>query len=283
MEGAFSKVEVERVGGRSRLTSCLSIAPLKILTPDSEADYSTVVLSGYGGGLVAGDSVRLDIRCGREAKLFLGTQAFTKVYKSTDGQVAHQEIAGHIEPGGCVVALPDPVVPYAKSVFVQNQVWRLREGAVLVLLDGGTAGRGERGERFQYSSYTSNITVYREGELLLVERFDSQPDLQTAERIGGFGEYAAFANAFIIATPESTAYGACKEALSEALAPRLAGQLTESPDGELMVSLAEARPGLLVLRSLGRVHQSLDEVMRALTQMASLPEILDSNPLHRKY
>ena len=87
-------MEVERVGGRSRLTRCLSVAPLKILTPNAGADYCTAVLSGYGGGLVAGDQVRLSVDCGREAKLFLGTQAFTKVYKTVDGQGARQEDIG---------------------------------------------------------------------------------------------------------------------------------------------------------------------------------------------
>ena len=40
MDEAWSIVEVSRVGGRSRLTSCLAVAPLKILSPKVEADYS---------------------------------------------------------------------------------------------------------------------------------------------------------------------------------------------------------------------------------------------------
>ena len=201
MDEDWSIVEVSRVGGRSRLTSCLAVAPLKILSPKVEADYSTAILSSYGGGLVAGDCARLRVRCGREAKLFLGTQAFTKVYKATDGRVARQELAGHIEAGACVVSLPDPVVPYADSAFVQEQVWHLDAGASLVLLDGGTAGRGERGEQFHYSSYTSNISIYLESELVLAERLRLQPKQQTPDRVGAFGPYTAFANAFIVGDP----------------------------------------------------------------------------------
>ena len=102
MDEAWSSVEVSRVGGRSRLTSCLAVAPLKILSPKVEADYSTAVLSSYGGGLVAGDCARLRVHCGREAKLFLGTQAFTKVYKATDGQVARQELAEEFDVQVCI-------------------------------------------------------------------------------------------------------------------------------------------------------------------------------------
>ena len=280
MDEDWSIVEVSRVGGRSRLTSCLAVAPLKILSPKVEADYSTAILSSYGGGLVAGDCVRLRVRCGREAKLFLGTQAFTKVYKTADGKVARQELAGHIEAGACVVSLPDPVVPYADSAFVQEQVWHLSAGASLVLLDGGTAGRGERGEQFHYSSYTSNISIYLESDLVLVERLCLQPKQQIPNRVGAFGQYTAFANAFIVGDPTRSAI---EEVLRRDLAPLLTGQRTRGTGKATLVSLAEPRHGVLALRALGRTNGDLEEVLHALATAVSLPQVLGENPLRRKY
>ena len=271
MDEDWSIVEVNRVGGRSRLTSCLAVAPLKILSPKVEADYSTAILSSYGGGLVAGDCARLRVRCGREAKLFLGTQAFTKVYKATDGQVARQELAGHVEAGACVVSLPDPVVPYADSAFVQEQVWHLDAGASLVLLDGGTAGRGERGEQFHYNSYTSNISIYLENELVLVERLRLQPKQQTPDRVGAFGPYTAFANAFIVGDPTRSAV---EEVLRRDLAPLITGQRTRGTSKAALVSLAEPRPGVLALRALGRTNGDLAEILHALATAVSLPQVL---------
>lgn len=287
IEGDCSKVEVERVGGRSRLTRCLSIAPLKILTPNAGADYCTAVLSSYGGGLVAGDQVRLSVDCGREAKLFLGTQAFTKVYKTVDGQGARQEIAGRIGPGGCVVSLPDPVVPYADSAFVQEQVWRLEEGATLILLDAATAGRGARGERFQYSSYTSNITIYRGDDLVLVERFNSQPSQQKPDDVGVFAGSAAFANVFVVGSCTSASFGALREVLAAELQPRVAKQFAmgveNGRESAVFVSLAAARPGVLVARILGPSSEDLDFVTRALALAVSHPKVLAGDPLRRKY
>ena len=280
MDEDWSIVEVNRVGGRSRLTSCLAVAPLKILSPKAEADYSTAILSSYGGGLVAGDCARLCVRCGREAKLFLGTQAFTKVYKTADGKVARQELAGHIEAGACVVSLPDPVVPYADSAFVQEQVWHLSAGASLVLLDGGTAGRGERGEQFHYSSYTSNVSIYLENELVLVERLRLQPKQQTPDRVGAFGPYTAFANAFIVGDPTRSSV---EEVLRRDLAPLLTGQRTRGTGKAALVSLAEPRLGVLALRALGRTNGDLEEVLHALARAVSLPQVLGENPLSRKY
>ena len=280
MDESWSIVEVNRVGGRSRLTSCLAVAPLKILSPKVEADYSTAVLSSYGGGLVAGDCARLRVRCGREAKLFLGTQAFTKVYKTTDGRVARQELVGHVESGACVVSLPDPVVPYADSAFVQEQVWHLSAGASLVLLDGGTAGRGERGEQFHYSSYTSNISIYLESELVLDERLRLQPKQQAPDRVGAFGQYTAFANAFIAGDPVRSAV---EEVLRRDLASMLTDQRTRGASKAALVSLAEPRPGVLALRALGRTNGDLEEVLHALATAVSLPQALGENPLSRKY
>ena len=276
MGESWSIVEASRVGGRSRLTSCLAVAPLKIFSPKPEADYTAAVLSSYGGGLVAGDSTRLRVRCGREAKLFLGTQAFTKVYKATAGQVAHQALAGRIESGACVVSLPDPVVPYADSVFVQDQVWHLDAKALLVLLDSGTAGRDARGERFHYRSYTSNMSIYWASELVLAERLSLQPQRQRPDRVGAFGQYTAFANAFIVGGP---ARAAIEQVLRRALAP----MLTRQRSGATLVSLAKPRPGVLALRALGRTHGDLADVLHALTTAVSLPQVLGENPLRRKY
>ena len=272
MAEAWSIVEARRVGGRSRLTSCLAVAPLKILSPQVGADYSTAILSSYGGGLVAGDCARLRVRCGRQAKLFLGTQAFTKVYKATAGQGARQEWVGHVESEACVVSLPDPVVPYADSVFVQEQVWHLDAGALLVLLDGGTAGRGARGERFHYSTYTSNISIYLQDELVLAERLRLQPTRQPPSRVGAFGPYTAFANAFIVGDLARTAIG---QVLRDALVPL--------QRGDALVSLAEPRPGVLALRALGHTQGALEYVVHALAMAVSLPQVLGENPLRRKY
>ena len=282
MEEAWSCLEVNRVSERSRLTACLSVPPLKILSPDLGAAYASAILSSYGGGLVAGDCARLRVRCGPGARLFLGTQAFTKVYKATNDQIARQQIEGWVESGGCAIVLPDPIVPYADSDFEQEQTWHLAERAVLVLLDGGTAGRIERGERFHYGSYRSNITIYMDDEPVLIERFTSTPGRQPPDRVGAFGAFAAFANAFAIGSPDSASFSAVEKSLCNELEKHVQNQLKTRPDSALL-SLAESRPGVLVVRALGRVSGDLSFVTSALSTAVSLPDLLGGDPLHRKY
>ena len=282
MEETWSCLEVERVAKRSRLTTCLSVPPLKILNPDSGAAYASAILSSYGGGLVAGDCARLRVRCGREARLFLGTQAFTKVYKATNGQIARQQVEGRVERGGCAIVLPDPIVPYADSEFEQEQVWHLAEGAVLILLDGGTAGRIERGERFQYTSYRSDITVYMDDKPVVIERFRSTPGRQDPDRVGIFGAFAAFANVFAIGSPGSAAFDTVEQCLRTALEKQVEDQLKTRSESALL-SLAAPRPGVFVVRAMGRISGALSFVTSALSAVVSLPEVLGSDPLQRKY
>ena len=183
-----SQIEVTRNGSRSVLTACRSVAPLKLLNPAAQGDYCAVVLSSYGGGMVEGDATMLRVRCGEGATLYLGTQAFTKVYKSPNGVPCKQITIGEVEAGGLAVVLPDPVVPYSRSVFEQEQTWHLVPDSCLVLADGHTAGRVAFGESFGYKSYRSDITVHTADRPVLVECYYSEPGTLSPVYTGAFGK-----------------------------------------------------------------------------------------------
>lgn len=71
---------VLRVHGTSAVFSELSSTyPLKLLSPRIEQDGVAVVYNmSYGGGLVGGDSIRLNVDIGRGASLVVLTQASRK-------------------------------------------------------------------------------------------------------------------------------------------------------------------------------------------------------------
>lgn len=274
MSGA-SRIEVERVDGRCRLVSCRSVAPLKIVSPRTGGDYCAAVLSGYGGGVVEGDRVELEVRCGAGAALFVGTQSYTKVYKNPRGQVSRQVIRGQIAAGGVAVALPDPVVPYAGSRFVQEQEWDLEAGALLVLADGHTAGRGAYGERFDYTAYASHIEVRQEGRPTLVERYESEPKKGRPERAGAFGEYRAVLNVFVLGDAGDDR----RQRLVEALEAEVGVLGREG----LLVSYGTARQGVTVLRAVGQDAAAVEVVVGAVGRAVGRPEVLGEDPLRRKF
>ncbi|MCO5573076.1 hypothetical protein L7F22_026841 [Adiantum nelumboides] len=105
---------------------------------------------GYGGGLVSGDTVSLDIDVGSHCTLLLLTQGSTKVFKQRFSR-------GRIDGGGgtsqtfrllvrrwaTLIVLPDPVTCFKRAVYDQTQRFDLRCAATssLVLLDWFTPGR----------------------------------------------------------------------------------------------------------------------------------------------
>ena len=162
-------IAVERVAERSSLTRCRATAPLKLIAPRRTRDPVTVYTSTYGGGLVAGDDVSLDIIVGRGAALTLRTQAPTKVYHRHAGRGASQSLHTTVAEGATLAVLPDPVTCYDDADYTQDQRFDLQGDASLVLLDAFTAGRAARGERWGFHRYRSRNIVTLDGEEIVFD------------------------------------------------------------------------------------------------------------------
>jgi len=140
--------------------SSRATAPLKLLSPRPSGRCVWAFAGTFGGGLLAGDAVSLDVDVGPGASLLLGTQASTKVYRSPAGVPARQSLRATIAAGATLVALPDPVCPFADAVYDQRQRFELADGtASVVLLDWLTSGRAARGERWAFSKYRSRNVI----------------------------------------------------------------------------------------------------------------------------
>ncbi|MFT5087364.1 MAG: urease accessory protein UreH [Candidatus Latescibacterota bacterium] len=284
MTTEWSQIEVAHNNGRSRLVSNLSIPPLKLINPRSESEhFAAVIMSGYGGGMVEGDCVQLRIDCGEAAGLYLGTQALTRIYKCPGGQTTQQTIEGVIGRNGCVVALPDLVVPYAGSRFCQRQTWHLEEGALLLLADGHTAGRIEGGERFSYDVYESAVHINARDRPLLVDQYCSEPAVAPPPRVGAMGAMgAAMLNVFVAGWAGEERFDGLCAYLGEELSAEIEGQLKKRQLDQPLVSLAQ-KDHVLVLRAIARRHGDLKRIYEVLGNAVARPQLLGINPLARKY
>ena len=273
-----SSIEVTHNGTRSVLTACRSIAPLKLLNPATQGTYCAVVISSYGGGMVEGDAPILRVRCGKRAALYLGTQALTKVYKNPHGIPSKQTLIGKVESQALAIVWPDPVVPYAQSIFEQNQHWHLAPNACLLLADGHTAGRVAHGEHFAYARYRSHIAIHTPKRPLLIERYHSEPGAVSPTHPGAFGPYNVVFNIFIAGTPGEARFTHLIENLSQTLAP-----LLRPTPPDLLLSFASPKPDLFIIRSLAQNIESLHPFFAALRNAIAHPNILGTDPLARKY
>jgi urease accessory protein len=177
------RLHVELVDGLSAATGWHASDPLKLLLPRPRARAVWACAATYGGGLVAGDTVGLDLRVGPGAALFLGTQATTKVYRST-GATAHQTISATVAAGALLANLPEPVSCFAGSRFAQRVDLRLEAGASLAWLDAVSAGRVACGERWELESYASRTDLSLDGRLLLSDRLRLERSHPLPERFG---------------------------------------------------------------------------------------------------
>ncbi|KAJ2403023.1 hypothetical protein GGI23_000275 [Coemansia sp. RSA 2559] len=168
-----------------------SAYPLKIISPQavpnthsSDADgrkgahmrlYPAVsYILTYGGGIVHGDQLHIDVHAGRGCALLMLTQGSTKVFHRTrgrqpsylknakldaihDSNQTYQTMMVDVEPEALCCLLPDPVTCFEGAMYNQRQAIRLHDPRTssLVLLDWMTSGRMSRGERWAFDKYFS--------------------------------------------------------------------------------------------------------------------------------
>ncbi|KAG8984129.1 hypothetical protein FRB94_008196 [Tulasnella sp. JGI-2019a] len=178
--------------GREATFSELSFSyPLKLVSPkissgDAATPVAIVYILSYGGGLVSGDRIDLDMDIGENSSLLVLTQGSTKVFQARGPRKSDlqdqdqdsppsspnlfptagppyattQKLHTTIAPGGFLLLLPDPLTCFAGASYSQTQTFVLNHGASLVLLDWYTSGRMHRGEAWAFQRYRSTNEVW---------------------------------------------------------------------------------------------------------------------------
>ncbi|KAF2260155.1 UreD-domain-containing protein [Lojkania enalia] len=130
--------------------------------PTTPSLIHTVFLLTYGGGIVAGDSIDLNISLESRTRLVLLTQGSTKIFKTPNPSiVSRQHMTVKLAVDSALVYLPDPVQPFAQTAFSQSQIYNLEDGqGSLCACDWVTSGRSARGENWDIYEYRSRNEVW---------------------------------------------------------------------------------------------------------------------------
>nr|WP_030238309.1 urease accessory protein UreD [Streptomyces sp. NRRL S-350] len=154
----------EKVAGRTELTGHYQKSPLQIMRPlyfdPARPDLAVTFLMSTGGGILQGDRLRTDVRCGADTAVHLTTQAATKVYRM-EFDYATQLLHLEAGPGAYVEYLPEPVIPFVDSRLYQRTVLTADPGATVIAGETVLAGRLARGERNVYRVFASDLEVRR--------------------------------------------------------------------------------------------------------------------------
>jgi urease accessory protein len=263
-----ARIGVIRSGSRSVVSRAFATSPLRLLTPANHGRAAWIYTSSFGGGLVDGDRIAMEIDVGRGAAAFISTQASTKVYRSPGGTSAamHARVAAD----GLLVVAPDPVVCFSGARYRQTQTFELADRAALVLLDWVSSGRHAAGERWAFDEYHGQISVRLDGRLLVHDALALRAaDGSLRERLGRF-------NVLAIAVLAGTTLAA---AASSLVAKTSALPLLKRPD-QLVAATALGDCGCVV-RFAG---VSVERVGRTVREfLGFLPELLGDDPWIRKW
>ena len=250
------------------VTRAFATSPLRLLTPANHGHGAWIYTSSYGGGLVDGDHIDLDVEVGPGAAAFMSTQAATKVYRSPRGTRA--ELRGRVAPDSLLIVAPDPVICFAGSRYRQVQRFHVADTGALVVIDCVVAGRCAAGERWAFSEYHSLIEVTL-GDRLLVHDAVAlrEADGDLARRLGRFDVLAVA----VIA-------GRALRGETEMLVAASSAQPVVRRADQLMTASALGDDGG-VLRLAGT---SVEQVWRTLRELLRfIPGRLGDDPWRRKW
>ena len=101
------------------------------------------------GGVLQGDSYRIDVSLAKGAMAHLTTQGATRIYRMEKG-FATQQVDLSAGDGCYLEYMPDQIIPYSGSRFYQKTTIKAHDEATAVYAEILAPGRVAMGESFQY-------------------------------------------------------------------------------------------------------------------------------------
>ncbi len=187
--------------GRTRITDLECRPPLQILRlhylDPAVPDLATAILASPSGGILDGDDIRLEVSVGRGARLHVGTQSATRIYR-TPGAGARFNVDIRVEDGGYLEVMPDPYIPYRASRFETTMRCEVAEGGTLVIREVVGPGRAARGEVLAFESFESRLELVRPGgEVFATDTVRLDP-LDGLDSVGLIGRYRCVGSLFVV-------------------------------------------------------------------------------------
>jgi urease accessory protein len=253
--------------GRSVVSHAYATSPLRLLLPKNHGRAAWVYTSSFGGGLVDGDRLILDVDVGAGAAAFISSQASTKVYRSRRGTSA--EVHARIGHNGLLVVAPDPVVCFTAARYEQTQHFDLAVGACLVLVDWLSSGRHAAGERWAFDDYRARVRARQDGRLVVHDSIALRAeDGDIGDRVGRFD---VLATALVLGGPVHD------HALE--IVARVA-QIPVIRRADALLAATEVGDGCL-LRIAGTSVEHVGTMLRE--HLGFVPQLLGDDPWARKW
>lgn len=260
---SHAKVEVVRshVAGKSVLRAAYAESPLALTCPKNHGVAAWVYPTVLGPGMLHGDAHTYDYDVAEDATCYVGSVGIARAFAGHTRLDVHAKVAN----GGLLVFGPEPLTGAVSADLVQTSRFSIATGGSVVAVDAVTEGRPATGEKWLFARLRTRLTVELDGTLVLEEAQDLAP--RDRDVAGHFGEYGAFAFAFLL--------GPRTAALREAWL-----RSTPLGRGEVLRVASPFGPDGATLRMAAKNAQALAEQMPFL--LGNLSETLGDDPRARR-
>lgn len=170
-----------------RLSRALQLDPL-------DASRTYLYLMNASPGLLAGDTLQLQVWLDDQTSLYLTDQSATKVHTMPVDRAAHTSYTLHVGAGANLELVPEPLILYEDANLEQTMQVTLDPTGRLFLSEMVVPGRLARGECYQFRHYCSRLEVTTPAGVLVVA-----DAMRLAGRANGFARQALFAPLPILA------------------------------------------------------------------------------------
>jgi urease accessory protein len=180
------ELSLARRGGATRIERQYQRAPLHVYRPiyldENLPEMAFVFVQQFGDGFVDGDHCRVEVDCGPDTAVHITTQAATNLYRA-EGCVTGQILNLGVGSGGVLEYLPDAVVPFRGSRFVQQTTLTVDSTATAIIGELLLPGRVARGEVHAYELYQAATEARRpDGTVLFADVLRLSPAEGTGVR-----------------------------------------------------------------------------------------------------
>lgn len=200
MQGGI-QLRAERIAGRTRITDLACRPPLQVLrahhVDPGRPDLASVILASPAGGILQGDELTIDIRVGPGARLRVGTQSATRIYRAPIGE-SRQIVRLEVEAEGYLEYLPDPYIPYAESRFSSATTAIVAADGALIIGEVVAPGRAARGEILAFERFESTVEIARPDRMLLATDAVILDRREPMRVVGALGRYVAVGTLLVI-------------------------------------------------------------------------------------
>ncbi|GAC1582985.1 MAG: urease accessory protein UreD [Ktedonobacteraceae bacterium] len=240
--------------------------PLKVIRAFPISNGGALVhLHNISGGVLGGDQLSLAVSIGQGAYAQLTSTSATRLYRSqADTTTAIQTNTILLEEGGLLEYLPDPLIPFAGSRYLQHTSIELSQNAGLFWWETVAPGRLAKGECFEYDVLEMSVKIAVQGKPIAIEHFKLEPASRPLSSLTRLGPYRYFCSFYICKVGVDTKeWQSLERRLGE-----IAQQLSCSHDVSWGVSTLVAHG--LVVRALSKEGRTIATGLPAFWKAATL-------------